>query len=109
VIYSRERTLKLTTVEVPPAAGQGINQGFEDVHSLSLLIAATKSGADWRANLDFWQKYRHERVDRVVELTQEMNRRRLPGWKGDNAGAIDSTWLFDVDIGNDVASHLAKC
>ncbi|KAK3671807.1 hypothetical protein LTR78_008352 [Recurvomyces mirabilis] len=82
----------------PPAAGQGINQGFEDVHSLSLLIAARKSHDQWVTYLDRWQSFRSERVERVSDLTNQMTKRRVPGWTGEGAGSIDSAWLFEIDI-----------
>lgn len=94
---------------IPPAAGQGVNQAFEDVHSLSLLMAAVAKGqVPWNATLDWWQKYRQARVDRTVELTESMNVRRLPGWTGGDGDVIDSSWLFSVQIEKDVAEWVEK-
>ena len=91
-------------IPVPPAAGQGVNQAFEDVHSLSLLMSAVASGkVPWRDSLDWWQQYRQQRVDRTLGLTNEMNKRRLPGWTAEEGDTIDSSWLFSVDIGKDVS------
>ena len=91
---------------IPPAAGQGVNQAFEDSHSLSLLLKATRNGKiDWSKGLDWWQDYRQGRVARVTDLTNEMNKRRLPGWTGADAQSIDSSWLFGVDIEQDVKSY----
>ena len=85
-------------------AAQGVNQAFEDVHSLSLLMAAVQEGkAAWSESLDWWQAYRQARVDRTLELTQRMNIRRLPGWTGGERDTVDSSWLFGVDIEKDVA------
>ena len=60
---------------IPPTAGQGVNQAFEDVTTLAALLAGTdKLGPA----LQFWQKYRQERVNKVLELTKQMNAKRLP-------------------------------
>ena len=93
---------------IPPAAGQGVNQAFEDVHSLSLLLAAwVRTGdRDWKQVLDWWQQYRQARVEQVTDLTNEMSKRRLPGWSGPEGQSIDSAWLFNVRIEEDVARYL---
>ncbi|KAK5115483.1 hypothetical protein LTR62_001142 [Meristemomyces frigidus] len=83
---------------IPPAAGQGINQGFEDVHSLSIITAAAKNNNEWVKYLEGWQTFRSERVEYVISLTNEMSKRRMPGWNGQGAEKIDSAWLFEVDI-----------
>ncbi|KAJ9618682.1 hypothetical protein H2203_008886 [Taxawa tesnikishii (nom. ined.)] len=88
---------------IPPAAGQGVNQAFEDAHSLALLLAEMNEGkVALKHGLDRWQMYRQARVDRVSHLTNEMNKRRLPGWTGEGAETIDSSWLFGVQIADDV-------
>ncbi|KAK4556141.1 hypothetical protein LTR86_006838 [Recurvomyces mirabilis] len=84
-------------------SGQGINQGFEDVHSLSLLIAASSSHNQWVTYLGQWQSFRSDRVERVSDLTNQMTKRRVPGWTGEDAESIDSTWLFEVDIEREVS------
>jgi 2-polyprenyl-6-methoxyphenol hydroxylase-like FAD-dependent oxidoreductase len=94
---------------IPPAAGQGVNQAFEDVHSLLLLIAAMAAGkVPWKESLDWWQAYRQARVDRTLELTERMNARRVPGWVGGPGDVIDSSWLFGVNIDKDVAEWMEK-
>lgn len=90
---------------IPPAAGQGVNQAFEDVHALSMLIVA---GVEWKGALGWWQGYRQKRVERVQGLTEEMNWRRMPGWKGKGAERIDSSWLFGVDVEGDVRGWVEK-
>ncbi|EME42183.1 FAD dependent oxidoreductase-like protein [Dothistroma septosporum NZE10] len=91
---------------IPPAAGQGVNQAYEDVHAFSLVIAATNDKkSSWYAGLRWWQEYRQARVERVTDLTNEMNKRRLPGWNGEE-GSIDSSWLFSVDIEGDVKNWI---
>lgn len=95
--------------QIPPAAGQGVNQAFEDVHSLALLMAAVADGkVPWKDSLDWWQRYRQARVDRTTVLTNQMNKRRLPGWVPEEGDAIDSTWLFSVQIEKDVAEWVEK-
>ncbi|KAK4498547.1 hypothetical protein PRZ48_011205 [Zasmidium cellare] len=80
---------------IPPAAGQGVNQAFEDAHSLALLLAAANEGeVDWG------------RVERTQGLTDEMNKRRMPNWTGEGAENIDSGWLFAVDVEGDVKAYI---
>lgn len=94
---------------IPPAAGQGVNQAFEDVHAFALLLAAVNQGKmGWEESLKWWQDYRQERIDRVGALTAEMNKRRMPGWTGEGAETIDSEWLFSVDIEGDVGARVEK-
>lgn len=82
-----------------------MNQAFEDVHSLSLLVSAVASGkVPWKDSLDWWQQYRQARVDRTLGLTTEMNKRRLPGWTAEEGDTIDSSWLFNVNIDKDAAN-----
>jgi 2-polyprenyl-6-methoxyphenol hydroxylase-like FAD-dependent oxidoreductase len=92
---------------IPPAAGQGVNQAFEDVHALALLMAKLPAGEgeEWMKAVQWWEAYRKGRISRVTELTNEMNRRRMPGWKGDT-GHIDAEWLFSVKIEEDVQQFL---
>lgn len=46
---------------VPPTAGQGASQAFEDVQSLALLIAKLRDHRElkWEDALEFWQAFRH--------------------------------------------------
>ena len=94
---------------IPPAAGQGVNQAFEDVHSLALLLAGINEGqADLLSALQHWEQYRQARVERVTDLTNEMTKRRMPGWTGEGAESIDSSWLFSVQVTDDVQAILSK-
>jgi hypothetical protein len=96
------------TTATAPASGQGINQGFEDVHAISIIIAAAKGQNVWTAHLAHWQQYRSGRVERIHELTNRMSQRRLPGWDGEDGGSIDGSWLFGVEIEKDFRNYLAS-
>lgn len=63
---------------IPPTAGQGVNQAFEDTYTLSLLLSKLSSKVPLSDALRFWQDYRQERVDKVLDLTRMMNNKRLP-------------------------------
>ncbi|KAI9871127.1 MAG: hypothetical protein M1830_003285 [Pleopsidium flavum] len=63
---------------IPPTAGQGVNQAFEDTYTLALLLSKLSSGIPLSEALMFWQTYRQERVDKVLDLTRQMNNKRLP-------------------------------
>lgn len=64
---------------MPPTAGQGANQAFEDARTLSLVLAAVQQkGKDLDSALEFWQKMRQERVKQVVALALQWNKMRQP-------------------------------
>ena len=101
---------------LPPSAGQGINQAFEDAYILARVLGrlcASPTGPPSNALLEKalseWQKFRQARVDRVSELNRQMDLRRMP--KAQQASAALSTeevekmdlsvmydWLFNVDF-----------
>ena len=72
------------------------------------MSAVSAGKLPWKDSLDWWQQYRQARVDRVTDLTNEMNKRRLPGWTGQDGKSIDSSWLFSVQIDKDVADFTEK-
>lgn len=63
---------------IPPSAGQGINQAFEDVYILALLLGRSKEIVRLQDALSFWQSYRQGRVDEVFELNKQIDLRRMP-------------------------------
>lgn len=97
---------------IPPTAGQGASQAFEDAFSLALLLSHQSSSKsetpDLAATLGFWQTYRQERIDRVIKLTLKLNNTRLPEaerklldsgmiWNSEtDMGELD--WLYNHDI-----------
>jgi len=72
------------------------------------MSAVQQGQVTWNPAIEWWQRYRMERVGQVTELTNEMNRRRLPGWHGEGEQQLDASWLFGVDISNDVKKWLAE-
>ncbi|CAK7210112.1 hypothetical protein SCUCBS95973_000681 [Sporothrix curviconia] len=101
---------------IPPSAGQGINQAFEDVYMLALLLSQqwkTSEVADPQAALDFWQQYRQGRVDRVFALNHQIDLRRMPASDaafatGDAREPFDLTWLYKPDFKKDVEEWVAQ-
>ena len=95
---------------IPPTAGQGASQAFEDVFSLALLLSKIGGEVKWDAALDFWQKYRVERVEKVLALTMKLNQKRLPAeekaklgdeevvFKDITGGPEQQRWLFEPKI-----------
>jgi 2-polyprenyl-6-methoxyphenol hydroxylase-like FAD-dependent oxidoreductase len=63
---------------IPPTAGQGANQAFEDVRSLATLLSKLSEKVPLDKAAERWQSYRQERVNKVLELTKQMNAKRLP-------------------------------
>ena len=97
---------------IPPTAGQGVNQAFEDVYMMAALLARLSPKITLLAALDFWHSSRQDRVDKVLHLTKQMNAKRLPlfeqaklaahdVWRGnpDAEGAgEDLAWLYGVSL-----------
>ncbi|KAI0125197.1 hypothetical protein BJ170DRAFT_636814 [Xylariales sp. AK1849] len=95
---------------IPPSAGQGINQAFEDVYMFGLLLGAASKREVLpqgeritlvREALKYWQQYRQARVDKVLELNEQIDLRRLPkghGVEEPDRQEFDLGWLYDVDL-----------
>ncbi|KAI8947554.1 hypothetical protein F4801DRAFT_499077 [Xylaria longipes] len=97
---------------IPPTAGQGANQAFEDVRALATLLSKLSPEVPLDKAAARWQAYRQARVKKVLELTQQMNAKRLP--ESERAklppGAIwinlsltrgdggELRWLYDPDL-----------
>ncbi|PTB62224.1 FAD/NAD(P)-binding domain-containing protein [Trichoderma citrinoviride] len=94
---------------IPPTAGQGVNQAFEDVYTFAGVVAkGREEGQPLEAEGDAvrmgrtlkkWQLGRQDRVDKVLELNDKLNKRRLPdaGGAGD-LEPFDLDWLYGVDF-----------
>lgn len=100
---------------IPPSAGQGINQAFEDVYILALLLARSGEIANLRDALSFWQSYRQGRVDKVFELNTQIDLRRMPSddtVTGDGSGLqkeeFDLEWLYKPDFKQMVDEWILK-
>ncbi|OJJ51715.1 hypothetical protein ASPZODRAFT_138785 [Penicilliopsis zonata CBS 506.65] len=89
---------------IPPTAGQGINQGFEDVYTFAAVLDRT-ARSDKKAlprTLLLWQSARQARIDRVLDLNRQIDARRLPESEGGDPAAdqapFDQQWLFEPDF-----------
>ncbi|KAH6649206.1 kynurenine 3-monooxygenase [Chaetomium tenue] len=101
---------------IPPTVGQGANQAVEDVCALAALLARLSPEVPLDAATRAWQGYRQARVQRILELTSQMNAKRLPeaekaklppGAIWTNAGLTcgeggELGWLYDVDLEEEV-------
>jgi 2-polyprenyl-6-methoxyphenol hydroxylase-like FAD-dependent oxidoreductase len=98
---------------IPPSAGQGINQGFEDVFTFALILSRCQGEGELAKALRVWQAGRQERIDKVLELNKEIDRRRgprLPGQeeKDEESKTFELGWLYKVDFEDMVDGWLAK-
>ena len=100
---------------IPPSSGQGINQAFEDVYIFSLLLAASKTrGVNFTQALTFWQGYRQERINKILELNKQIDLRRMPKDKRpvDATGAplelkeFDLKWLYEPNFKAEVENWI---
>jgi 2-polyprenyl-6-methoxyphenol hydroxylase-like FAD-dependent oxidoreductase len=101
---------------IPPTAGQGVNQAFEDVYTLALLLSKLSSKISIENALEFWQSFRQARVDKILHLTMLMNNKRLPDaeqarlpkdqvWQDDSATAGEGrqlAWLYEPDLKQEI-------
>lgn len=100
---------------IPPSAGQGINQAFEDVYILALLLGRSSEIANLQDALSFWQSYRQGRVDKVFELNQQIDLRRMPvsdAVAGEGSRLqkedFDLEWLYKPDFKQVVDDWILK-
>ena len=99
---------------IPPSAGQGLNQCFEDVYTLSLTMKALSNDEDeaeaLSTRLQKWQQWRLERVKSVFELNGMIEARRTaladrtPAQQVLAERKMDLGWLFDVNYEDVVES-----
>ncbi|KAI9699962.1 MAG: hypothetical protein M1836_002496 [Candelina mexicana] len=83
---------------IPPTAGQGVNQAFEDTYTFALLLAKVfKNRTEkFEVMLAFWQRFRLGRVDRVLDVTKQMNNKRLPKTEQDKL-AKELVWQYETE------------
>lgn len=95
---------------IPPAAGQGVNQAFEDVFTYSLMLGRSDKDALARS-LKVWQTRRQERIDKVLALNTYMERRRVPSLeeeKDAEDAPLDFASLYKPDFVEIVDTWLSK-
>ena len=105
---------------IPPSAGQGANQAFEDGYSLAFLLHSLSPEIDLRKGLKIWQNYRQARVDKVLQLTEQMNNMRLSEaekkllpkekvWHDDITDKRNQlAWLYLNNIEEDMIDEMSK-
>jgi 2-polyprenyl-6-methoxyphenol hydroxylase-like FAD-dependent oxidoreductase len=94
---------------IPPTAGQGVNQAFEDVYTFSLILASAKKDTSAKF-MAAWQNRRQERVDRILELNAQIDARRVPGVDAVLAEKeFDLEWLYKPDFDDMVKGWIADC
>jgi 2-polyprenyl-6-methoxyphenol hydroxylase-like FAD-dependent oxidoreductase len=94
---------------IPPSAGQGINQAFEDIYMFSLLLAQADK-IEMQKALTFWQKYRQERIEQIMLLNKQIDLRRMPkddGTKGEME-EMKLEWLYSPDFKAVVENWIAS-
>lgn len=96
---------------IPPSAGQGINQAFEDVYTYALIVAKCDKDFLEKA-LKIWQQGRQERVDKVLALNAQIDKRRMPKPAGQEHAEDDKPfeleWLYKSDFNEMVDEWLRK-
>lgn len=99
---------------IPPTAGQGVNQAFEDVYTFSGIVAKVQQQNQLDDGeqdavrigkaMKNWQLGRQARVDKVLDLNDKLNKRRLPdAVKAGVFEPFDMDWLYGVDFDQMIA------
>lgn len=90
---------------IPPTAGQGVNQAFEDVYTFALVMSRLKERkvTNVQGVLRLWQQKRQARVDAILELNGKLNKRRLPADISEAEPKVehldmDVDWLYNVNF-----------
>jgi 2-polyprenyl-6-methoxyphenol hydroxylase-like FAD-dependent oxidoreductase len=91
---------------IPPSAGQGINQAFEDVYIFALLLGQVDK-VDTEDALKFWQEYREQRVAKILVLNNQIELRRMTKEERDkmppgSLQEIELGWLYKPSFKDDV-------
>ncbi|KAJ2895684.1 putative kynurenine 3-monooxygenase protein [Zalerion maritima] len=66
---------------IPPTTGQGAGMAVEDGVTLGEIIAASlgpQATVKWADGFRWWQETRKKRLNQLIELTTQLNSRRLP-------------------------------
>ncbi|KAK7191951.1 FAD/NAD(P)-binding domain-containing protein [Paraphaeosphaeria sporulosa] len=100
---------------IPPTAGQGASQGFEDVFTLAALLPHLSEKMPLNKAITYWKHMRQERVDKVIKLTLQLNNTRLPQaerkkleagqtWVSGESGQL--AWLYNAKVEEDVQAWI---
>ena len=96
---------------IPPSAGQGINQAFEDVYIFAQLLSQADK-VDMQEALSFWQDYRQQRIEKVISLNNQIQLRRMSKEEQDGMPArsmeeIELSWLYKPNLKDEVDRWVA--
>jgi 2-polyprenyl-6-methoxyphenol hydroxylase-like FAD-dependent oxidoreductase len=102
---------------IPPTAGQGASQGFEDAFTLATLLPRVTAKLPLDEALTEWKNMRQERIDKVIKLTLQLNNARLPEaereklaaagtevWQSGDHGELG--WLYNADVEKEVLAYV---
>jgi 2-polyprenyl-6-methoxyphenol hydroxylase-like FAD-dependent oxidoreductase len=98
---------------IPPTAGQGACQAFEDALTMAILLADLASPALLAKAVSLWEEMRKVRIDKVAVLTMQLGNNRLPqservklprGQYWNSGEQPDLRWLYKADIGEEATT-----
>lgn len=102
---------------IPPTAGQGASQGFEDAFTLAALLPRLTEKLPLDKALTEWKDMRQQRIDKVIKLTLQLNNARLPQaereklaaagapvWESGDHGELG--WLYNADVEKEILAYV---
>ncbi len=63
----------------------------------ALLLAETKNNVGMQDALTFWQDYRQNRIEKVMDLNRQIDLRRMPKDEVVELKELDLAWLYSAD------------
>ncbi|KAK7417460.1 hypothetical protein QQX98_004580 [Neonectria punicea] len=96
---------------IPPTAGQGVNQAFEDIYILAGVLgklsneSKNEAGERMKTALKKWQNGRQGRIDKVLQLNDQINQRRMPSEENIEFKPFDLRWLYAADFDEMISEY----
>ncbi|KFY08417.1 hypothetical protein V492_06241 [Pseudogymnoascus sp. VKM F-4246] len=105
---------------IPPTAAQGTCMALEDAYTLALVLSRPSTQLPLFKALAWWQNFRQERIDKVLELTTQLGSLRLSAAERAElalqtnqtqddlirAAGSDLQWLYSANLREEVLSWI---
>ena len=107
---------------IPPTGGQGACMAIEDGYTLALLLSKLSAKVPLSKALNWWQIWRQERIEKVLELTKQLGNLRLPAVERERLAMLSNKkqedllrdaggelhWLYSATLKEEVISWIEE-